>query len=81
MHRLGGFAYPCCADGVVGSIECDCVYRVAAPGEVLVGADDGHYLGVGIGDGEEDGVGTGLETASAVVGHGDILRKGGGGQC
>lgn len=35
-----------CADCVVCSVQCYGVVWVAGPGEILVGADDGHYGGV-----------------------------------
>jgi len=49
------------------AIEGDGVVGVAAPGQVLVGADDGHDLCVGVGGGKEDGIGAGGVAGLAAI--------------
>ena len=52
---------------------------VAGPGQVLVAADDGEDLHIGVGKGDDGGVCAGLEACGAVVRNGDILSDDGGG--
>lgn len=54
------------------AVEGHCAVRIAAPSQVLVRADDGHDLSVGVRDGEEDGVIAELKARLAAI----ALRKG-----
>jgi len=45
-----------CADRVVRAVEADGIVGGAGPGDVSEGADDGHYLCVGVRGGEDDGI-------------------------
>lgn len=45
---------PSSSDGVVGAVQRDGAVRAAAPGEVLVVADDRHHLLIGIGNSVDD---------------------------
>lgn len=63
-----------CADSVVGAIECYRVIWVSGPREVLVGADDGQDLLVGVWDRVDDCVCAWLEGRVACAGNLHILR-------
>lgn len=49
------------------AIEGYGVVGIAAPSQVLVGANDGHDLSVGVGGGEEDGIGAELVAGLAAI--------------
>ena len=64
------------ADGVVGSVQRNGARGGAGPGEVLVVADDGEDLLVGIGNSVDNGVGAGeIAVIAAIGGAGVVLSE------
>ena len=77
----GNVIRPSCADGVVCSVQGHGARRATAPGEVLVVADDRHHLLIGVGNGVDDRVCTGVvSVVAAIRGAGIVLGLGTGGQ-
>ena len=60
-------------DRVVGAVEGHAVVGRAGPGDVAEGADDGDYLRVGVGRGEDDGVVAREVAIVAAVGRGGVV--------
>ena len=61
------------ADGVVGSVQCDRARGRARPCEVLIVANDGEDLLVGIRNGVDDGVGAGEIAIIAAIGSAGVV--------